>query len=144
MWTGRQAMTRRLLVPMLIVVMLLGGGSWSVRHAPFYLPTIENRLPVESDEELRVFGYATLTIPLVRLVVAGRPLPSSPATLSGYSRDGRALHRDVDGQVEGRVFDVTLNDLHRIDRYERLGTRYDRVEMVLDDGKPAMVYMLLY
>ena len=44
------------------------------------------------DGPARVFGFATLTNPLVRLVVMGRWVPAEPAQLRGWQRgDGRDI-----------------------------------------------------
>jgi hypothetical protein len=38
---------------------------------------------------------------------------------------------------------VSTSELRRLDRYERTGQVYERVELTLDDGEPAWVYRML-
>jgi gamma-glutamylcyclotransferase (GGCT)/AIG2-like uncharacterized protein YtfP len=100
-------------------------------------------LALEAEAPHRVFAYGTLRSPLVRFVVTGRAGEGAPARLSGHRREGRDVVADPEGVVEGYLLDVTTAELRRLDRYERLGTRYERVLMTLDSGEPAWVYRLL-
>ncbi|MFD1914487.1 gamma-glutamylcyclotransferase family protein [Halodurantibacterium flavum] len=133
--TRRAAVRVLLILALLLAVALIG-----IRHAPIYLPRIEAEHPEPGAH--RVFGYATLTNPLVRFVVVGHPVPSRPAALDGFTRDGRDLIPAPGSGVEGRVFEVDAVGLRRLDRYEYLGQVYDRVEMPLQDGSPAWVYLM--
>lgn len=116
----------------------------SIRHAPFYLPDIGPPAMAEVEGKVGVFGYATLSNPVVRLIVVGRVVPASPARLEGFRREGRMLVPDSDAVVDGRLFKVGSDGLHRLDRYERLGERYERLTMTLADGTEAQVYMRLH
>ncbi|WP_114966586.1 gamma-glutamylcyclotransferase family protein [Alkalilacustris brevis] len=141
---GSARRTVRALLLVLAVLLVLAAATWaSIRHAPFYLPRIGPPAITEIEEPIPVFGYATLTSPLVRFVVIGRAVPSRAARLDGYRQQGRAIFADPGGTVSGRLFEVTAAELHRIDRYERLGTRYDRSALVLRDGAEAQVYISL-
>lgn len=111
----------------------------SVRHAPFYLPPIDVP-PAPAEARLPVFGYATLESPVIRFVVAGRVLPSEPAILNDYRREGRNIVAEDGARVKGVVFDVTPEVLTRLDRYERRGLRYERTLLQLADGRHAWVY----
>ncbi len=114
-----------------------------VRYAPFYLPPpAETALPLP-DGAQAVFGYATLTNPLVRFVVVGRPVPSEPARLEGWRREGRDLVADPDAAVDGRLFTVDPAGLQRLDRFEETDLRYERFLVLLDDDREAWVYRLL-
>ena len=128
----------------LIVVAALGTGAVGVvSQAPVYLPTLPSGAPPVPEGESRVFGYATLADPLVRLVVVGGPVRSDSATLPGWRREGRDLVRDPEAVTDGRVFSVDAEGLRRLDRYEQAGYRYHRVKKTLDDGSEAWVYGLI-
>lgn len=126
----------------LVVALLLTIWIW-----PVYLPPVTPAME-EAQAELdngphRVFGYATLTNPLVRLIVVGQPVPSSAARLPDMRREGRDISPAPGAVLEGRVFETDDAGLLRLDRYERLGERYRRDVMTLGDGSRAWVYRLL-
>jgi gamma-glutamylcyclotransferase (GGCT)/AIG2-like uncharacterized protein YtfP len=91
----------------------------------------------------RLFVYGTLRSPIVRFVVTGRVRPRETATLPGFRRVGRDIIYDTDAEVEGYVVYVSSGELRRLDRYERTGQVYERVELTLDDGRSAWVYRML-
>lgn len=135
---ARTPFRRRLalvLLPLVAVVAVL-----AVRPAILFPPPLPDALPVAYDARQAVFGYATLSNPLVRSVVVRRWVPSEPAQLSGYRQVGRDLAPMSGGVVEGRVFEVGPLELRRLDRYERLGDLYQRMQKDLDDGTRAWVY----
>ena len=132
---------RRAIVVILVVLALAFGAVWRV---PVFLPSLTAAAPTLPEGEQRVFGYATLTNPLVRSVVAGSWLPGEPATLKGWERVGRHLREDPEATVEGVVFAVSPRAFERLDRYERAGERYLRVRKELVDGSEAWVYRLIY
>lgn len=136
--TGRPA--RRLLAVLLLLA-LAAGAVWAVRPEAF-LPPARVEGPAEGEGPHRVFGYATLTSPVVRLAVTGRPAPSEPATLEGFRREGRDILPDPSAMVAGEVFEVSTEGLRRLDRYERLGDLYARERRVLSDGEAAWVYRM--
>ncbi|MDF1708271.1 MAG: gamma-glutamylcyclotransferase [Paracoccaceae bacterium] len=135
---------RRLALPVLIGVWALW---FCIAHAPVYLPAVTPAItaaqPGPDAGSQRVFGYATLTHPLVRVVVIGRPVAATPAQLEGFTRAGRNIQPDPGARLEGQVFTVGAEGLLRLDRYERLGARYRRDMMRLSDGTEAWVYRLL-
>lgn len=118
------------------VLMIIG---LSVRHAPIYLPPIDTP-PAPAEALLPVFGYATLESPVIRFLVAGQVLPSEPAVLEGYRREGRNIVPEEGGRVTGSLFEVTPEVLTRIDRFERRGLRYERILLQIEDGRHAWVY----
>ena len=132
------------LARILIVLAALATGAVGViGHAPVYLPTLPSGAPPVPEGESRVFGYATLADPLVRLVVVGGPVRSQPAALPGWRREGRDLVEDPEAVTPGRVFSVAADGLRRLDRYEQAGYRYYRFKKTLADGSEAWVYGLI-
>ncbi|MFC7704192.1 gamma-glutamylcyclotransferase family protein [Plastorhodobacter daqingensis] len=130
----------RLLIVILLVVL---AAVVVIRHLPFYLPRLGPEVAQPAPGAHLVFGYATLASPLVRYVVVGRAVPSEPGRLAGLRREGRDARPAPGARIEGRVFVVSAPELRRLDRYERLGTLYERVPVVLEDGRGAWVYRLL-
>lgn len=113
-----------------------------ISRAPIYLPRLDVNAPPAPDGDSYVFGFATLTNPVVRFVVVGRIVPSEPAQLRGWQRDRRDL-RDAPAMVlDGVRFRVSPEEVVRLDRYERTGRKYRRDLMLLEDGTPAWVYRL--
>jgi gamma-glutamylcyclotransferase (GGCT)/AIG2-like uncharacterized protein YtfP len=91
----------------------------------------------------RLFVYGTLRSPFVRFVVTGQVRPQASAVLPAFRRVGRDITYDPDSEVDGYVIYVSTPELRRLDRYERTGQRYERVELLLGDGEPAWVYRML-
>ncbi len=132
--------SKPLLLFLLLTVVLL----WVlITRAPIYLPQLDETAPPVPEEDSYVFGFATLTNPLVRLVVVGRPVPAEPAALRGWQRYRRDLRDAPDITLHGVRFRVTPEELIRLDRYERTGRKYRRDKMELEDGKTAWVYRLI-
>ena len=118
--------------------------SWlMITRAPVYLPRLDANAPPPPDDEAYVFGFATLTNPIVRFVVLGRHAPSEPAALRGWQRHRRDLRDAPDLVLNGVRFRVTPDEMVRLDRYERTGRRYRRDLMELEDGTMAWVYRLI-
>ena len=116
---------------------------WWVLLSPFgYQPPAGYVAPVEPGEQ-QVFVYGTLRNPLVRWLVAGRPLATEEAFLPDYRRQGLDITPAPGAGVEGELVTVEPPALRRLDRYERLGIRYERVEATLDDGRRGWVYQRL-
>lgn len=93
--------------------------------------------------EQRVFVYGTLRNPGVRWLVVGRPVPTEEAFLPDYRKQGLDITPAPGAGVQGELLTVQPPGLQRLDRYERLGIRYERFEATLDDGRRAWVYRLL-
>ncbi|NUM54949.1 MAG: gamma-glutamylcyclotransferase [Candidatus Hydrogenedentes bacterium] len=93
-----------------------------------------------------VFAYGTLLISGVQEAVLGRAIPGRPDRLRGYRKttlqDGTDsfpnLAPEADGRVDGRVIEVTQDELNRIDMYE--GDLYARHRVTLESGTEAWVY----
>ncbi|WP_209426567.1 gamma-glutamylcyclotransferase family protein [Pararhodobacter sp. SW119] len=129
-----------LIIAMALTIALALGVIW---RTPVFLPQLTEAAPAIPVGDQRVFGYATLTNPLVRSVVAGRWLPGEAVVLPGFERVGRHLVEAPETRVPGIVFTVDPAALERIDRYERAGERYMRRLKTLADGSEAWVYRLI-
>ena len=123
------------------LVLALGGSLVTV--APVWLPELPEGAPPIPEDHVQVFGYATLSNPLVRSAVVGRLVTSDAAELEGWRRIGRDLLQDPEGVTEGRVFTVSPDGLRRLDRFEQTGLRYNRRLKPLSDGTEAWVYGLI-
>lgn len=96
-----------------------------------------------------LFVYGTLLSARVREQVIGRPLPASPAFLTGYRRvtlAGRnypGLIRAPHARIAGRLVEgLRATDLGRLDRYE--GDEYRRRLLLVSTGtgrQHAWVYL---
>ncbi|MGO1233585.1 MAG: gamma-glutamylcyclotransferase family protein [Marinobacter sp.] len=116
---------------------------WLTFASPFgYNPTVD--LPtIDEDATYEVFVYGTLTQPWVRWLVMGRAGESEPAKLPGYRKEELDI-KPADGAViKGEVITVNADELRALDRYERLGVRYERMKLTLEDGESAWVYRLM-
>ncbi len=132
-----------MIIRLTIVALLFGVLVFLVVRAPVYLPRLDaNATPVPAEDSY-VFGFATLTNPLVRLIVVGRFVPAEPARLRGWQRLRRDLRDAPDTVLEGVRFRVSPQELIRLDRYERIGRKYRRDLMELEDGTMAWVYRLI-
>lgn len=99
--------------------------------------------PIEPGTMHRVFAYGTLRKPIVRWLVIGRSTPAQPATLPDFRKQGLNLVPQAGAHTPGEVFMVDADELRRLDRYERLGIRYQRSMLTLEAGKTAWVYCRL-
>ena len=91
----------------------------------------------------QVFVYGTLTYAPVRWMVMRANGKPQPAQLNGFQRNGLDISVVKNSQVEGLRLTVTPEQLKRLDRYERLGSRYTRQNVTLADGSSAWVYRRL-
>ncbi len=127
----------------LTLLFIIAVYLWLLLVAPFgfdypieYYPE-----PAEQPSEMApVFVYGTLRYPLVRLLVMRSGSEVEPAVLEGFRREGLDLRPEAEGQVEGLLLTVSQQQLRRLDRYERLGVRYGRERLRLQDGTLAWVY----
>lgn len=131
---------RRISTVLAVGLVLGTSGLWYRMLSPWgYTPPPD--LPrIEAGVAQRMFAYGTLRNPLVRGIVVGRHVRTGQAELPGYRKEGLDLRAQVGASVEGEVFVVEAEELRRLDRYERVGVRYERFEGVLDDGSRAWVY----
>ncbi len=129
----------------LMILIVVVATIWLlVTRFPVYLPQLDANAPPPPEDDVYVFGFATLTNPLVRLVVVGRPVTTEPAALRGVTRFRRDL-RDAspDMVLHGVRFRVTPEEMVRLDRYEQTGRKYRRDLLPLADGSLAWVYRLI-
>ncbi len=125
-------------------LLILGiGYLWLTFASPFgYNPT--GNLPeINEDQTYSVFVYGTLTRPWVRWLVTGRAGDSEPAKLPGFRKEELDIKPVAGAVTEGEVITVDADELRALDRYERLGVRYERVELPLQNGRSAWVYRLM-
>ncbi|MCG6657139.1 gamma-glutamylcyclotransferase [Halomonas campisalis] len=137
-------MTRLRLVLLCLLLPPLGlaGWLWWTMLSPFTYDRPEH-LPAIDEGPHEVFVYGTLRFAAVRWVVMGRASESEPALLEGFRREGLDLAEAPGERVDGQVIEVSSRELARLDRYERLGIRYERVRLELEDGREAWVYRRL-
>ncbi len=98
--------------------------------------------PTEAGHHL-VFVYGTLRFAPVRWIVTGRSGDPEPHTLEGYRKTGLDIEPAPESEVEGMILTVSRDELRRLDRYERLGVKYQRHAITLNDGREAWVYQLM-
>nr|WP_163503307.1 gamma-glutamylcyclotransferase family protein [Halomonas socia] len=122
--------------------LLLLGYLWLTMLSPLTYDRPDH-LPPVAEGEHRVFVYGTLRNPLVRWWVYGRMGSPQPARLEGFRRTRLDLEPAPDDAVDGLLLHVDHDELARLDRYERLGIRYERVPQQLADGRIAWVYRRL-
>lgn len=126
-----------------LLPLLLVSYWWLIWQSPWlFQPPLD--LPALDDREThQVFAYGTLKSPFVRLVVTRRISQGEAAQLEGFERQGLDIVRSEGAVTEGILFQVSVDELRRLDRYERLGIRYQRKELELRDGQVAWVYQLI-
>lgn len=120
----------------------LAGWLWLTMLSPFTYERPGHLAPIQEGPH-RVFVYGTLTHAPVRWLVYGRAGEPEPAVLEGFRRTGLDLAPAPSASVKGLLLRVDAEELYRLDRYERLGIRYDRVRVSLADGREAWVYRRL-
>lgn len=137
-------MTRLRLFLLTLVSLPLAAAFWLwlTMLSPFTYERPDH-LPAIAEGPHAVFVYGTLRSSLVRWLVTGRAMSSEPATLTGFRREGLDLAPVPGARVEGEVIVVSAGELARLDRYERLGIRYERIRQTLDDGREVWVYRRL-
>ncbi len=115
---------------------------WVLLSPGGYSPPAGFELDPAAGEQ-QVFVYGTLRNPAVRWLVVGRPVPTEDAFLPDYRKQGLDLQPEPGAGVRGELLSVAPPGLRRLDRYERLGLRYERVEATLDDGRRVWIYRRL-
>lgn len=131
----------RTLLPLLgLAVLMLPLYLWWILLSPWgYAPPVG--LPPYTEGPHAVFVYGTLRHDLLRCIVVGRQVASAPVRLPGYRKIGLDLRPAAGESVAGERFIVSTPELRRLDRYERLGIRYERIKLSLADGTRAWVYL---
>ena len=117
--------------------------AWFTWISPYGYRPPADLAPIDPDREHRVFVYGTLRQPIVRRLVTGQWIATREAELAGFTQRGLDLEPQPGATTEGEVFEVEAPVLARLDRYERLGIRYERVEARLTGGNKAWVYLRL-
>lgn len=128
---------------LLILLLMSGAAFWFVMLNPWNHPWPVDWEAPEPGSSHQVFVYGTLTSPLLRWVVKGRAGQGEPRRLPGYERQGLDIAANPDAELDGLLLQVSGAELQRLDRYERLGLRYERQLMTLSDGSKAWVYRRL-
>lgn len=134
---------QRALLTVSALIILAVGYLWLTFASPFgYQPSVE--LPaIDDNASYSVFVYGTLKRPWVRALVMGRAGTGLPATLPGYQQEALDIKPTPGAVTEGLVITVSGTELRSLDRYERLGVRYERLEVTLQNGETAWVYQLM-
>lgn len=119
------------------------GYLWLTFVSPYgYTPPAD--LPaIDQNATHSVFVYGTLTRSWVRWLVMGRTGNSKPAALPGFRKEALDIKADAAAVTQGEVITVNAAELSALDRYERLGVRYERVKLRLKSGQTAWVYRLM-
>jgi gamma-glutamylcyclotransferase (GGCT)/AIG2-like uncharacterized protein YtfP len=136
------AWVKRLLALCAILLLGLAGWLWLTMLSPWFYERPDDLAAIEQRTH-QVFVYGTLRYAPVRWVVMGDSGDPESATLEDHQRNGLDLLPSPGSQVKGLRLSVTADQLARLDRYERLGIRYERVEKQLADGTRAWVYQRL-
>lgn len=123
-------------------VTLVAGYFWYALFSPFGYEA-PPATPAVGPGTHAVFVYGTLRFASIRWLVLGRAGDTMPAVLPGYRRDGLDIGPQARSEVRGVVLEVDADELRRLDRYERLGIRYERIRVTLADGGQAWVYRRL-
>ncbi|SEG65589.1 gamma-glutamylcyclotransferase family protein [Marinobacterium lutimaris] len=134
---------RKLFLALGIVTLLVPAYLWFTLLSPWGYTAPPGLAPVSAGQH-SVFVYGTLRSPLVRWLVIGRNPETRTTTLTGFRKEGLDLETDSGSGVNGDLFHVSADELKRLDRYERLGIRYRRVEIELGDGSRAWVYLRIH
>ncbi|MEQ8514276.1 MAG: gamma-glutamylcyclotransferase family protein, partial [Chromatocurvus sp.] len=138
---GRAALHLLWLIPAALATVFF--VAWFTWISPYGYQAPPGLAAIDPDREHRVFVYGTLRQPLVRRLVTGQWIDTREATLPGFARRGLDLERTPGASTPGETFVVDARVLARLDRYERLGIRYRRMQATLSDGKRAWVYRRL-
>jgi len=134
---------RKLALALATITLALLLWLWWTLFSPWgYVPP-EDVSAVDATVQQQVFAYGTLRQPVVRWLVVGRSVATDAATLPGFRQRGRNVVAQPGAQTRGEVFTVDADELRRLDRYERLGVRYQRRRLQLASGRSAWVYLRL-
>lgn len=140
---GRRTLVRLLAGGALLALVLAGWLWWSLL-SPFGYQPPPGLPAIDATRTHHVFAYGSLRSAMTRRLAMGRTGDPQPAVLPGYERDGRRNVLPAPGEeTRGVVFEVSAEELRRLDRYERLGIRYERVEAPLASGRSVWVYRRL-
>ncbi|GHC26694.1 gamma-glutamylcyclotransferase family protein [Aidingimonas halophila] len=113
---------------------------WLTLLSPFLYERPDSLDAIEPGTH-QVFVYGTLQYAPVRWLVYGRSGNPETVYLENFRRDGLDLEPVSGSRVEGLLLTVDEKELAKLDRYERLGIRYERQRLTLSDGSRAWVYI---
>ena len=125
-----------------LLLLAVATWLWLTMLSPWLYSPPDDVQTVEQRTH-QLFVYGTLRYAAIRWVVFGGSGNPETAVLEGYEREGLNLTPQPEGHVDGLKLTVTHQELARLDRYERLGIRYERIEKQLADGSSAWVYVRL-
>ncbi len=134
---------RYILATLSAFMIMAVGYLWLTFASPFGYNPPDNLPVIEEHATYPVFVYGTLTKPWVRWLVMGRSGDVELAELPGFRKDKLDIQVDNGAVIKGQLIMVNADEFRALDRYERLGVRYQRVEVTLQDGRSAWVYRLL-
>lgn len=130
-----------------VLVLLLLSLFAHLQFLRIYTPVQDDYRPLPpvhfNPDTQRLFVHGTLRFAPLRLLVFGRSGQPEPARLSGFRREGLNIVPDEEGFLHGLLLIVNDQELRALDSYERLGIRYRRIVVTLDNGLDAWVYQLL-
>jgi len=109
----------------LLVLLLFVVTLWWVWVNPYNFQFTESK-DYSQQGSHRVFAFGTLTNPVIRILIMRAYVPTEPAVLTDFRRQGLDLCADPSAETEGLLFHATSRQLKRLDRYERLGIKYQR------------------
>lgn len=133
---------KRLFIASGVGLLGMAGWLWLTMLSPWFYDRPDNLDGIEQRIH-QVFVYGTLRYAPVRFVVMGSFGTPKEAVLKGYQRNSLDLTPQQGSNVEGLLLRVDAVELARLDRYERLGVRYNRIAITLESGSRAWVYLRL-
>lgn len=136
------SLVKQLLIVSLLLVIAIAGWLWLTMLSPWLYDRPDHVADIEQRSH-QVFVYGTLRYAPVRWVVMRASGNPRQAVLEGFERNNLDLAPNENERVEGLLLEVTPAQLARLDRYERLGIRYERIKQTLADGSTAWVYVRL-
>lgn len=125
-----------------LLLLTVATWLWLTMLSPWLYSPPDDVQAVEQRTH-QLFVYGTLRYAAIRWIVLGGSGNPEAAVLEGYQREGLNLTPQPESHVDGLKLTVTHQELARLDRYERLGIRYERVEKQLADGSSVWVYVRL-
>ncbi|MBU1187444.1 MAG: gamma-glutamylcyclotransferase [Gammaproteobacteria bacterium] len=132
---------RKLTINVATITLALLLWLWWTLFSPWGYAPPADLPPMDAAVQQQVFAYGTLRQPLLRWLVIGRLPEVQPAVLPGFRKQGRNVLPQPGAMTRGVVFAVSAGELRRLDRYERLGVRYQRRQLPLASGRSAWMYL---
>ena len=136
-------LVRNTLLVLTSTVILLVAYLWLTFVSPFGYQLSDDVPQVDENASYTVFVYGTLQQPWLRWLIMGRAGSAVPAVLPGYQKQALDIQPKPGASTRGLVLTVSGKELKALDRYERLGVRYTRVKVTLENGDTAWAYRLI-